>query len=622
MKADDISVLEREAMELLAQCKIQYFCNYENVRKQNEHVNMFVSAVINEFQEYCQKKIKLNLSDIYSKNNSLHFRNTDFPHVDVDIEDILWDFVRLLPKKLGQQLENEATNVKFAIQVDDTSALDNCLEKLGVEKNRMPLQELVNAQILQENVALREVFLDRIEHISSYLHREYRHENKADYIAHSFYSHLVAQCYGELMKCIGDYFNKSRDVMPTLTELRMRERCVEAFRIEWGKVRSILKEYYAECISRGKDHIRNIEIDFLTTTADRIKNCSYELRTKEPVDKSTFAIKKNSLIDRNFFPAKISIDITRIFPVMVIATMSSGKSTLINALLEKDILPSRNEACTAKIYSILDVDSDEEMTAYVLYKNGETELIDANLKEKLDESNQNVDVSQIFISGNIRGVLNTDRSLLLIDTPGPNNSRDFFHEELTKSTLQKLYGGLILYVINATQMGINDDFETLQLIKAHLEKHKDIDILFVLNKVDELDIEDEEDSIEKLIKNVRDYIESVGIKNPNIVPISALAANLFQKALAGEQMTRFQQRKFANLYDLYKSTDFNMKAYVVNKGIVADPVVKIGTREYKKSQLNAALENTGIPYLEDYIQDAQILSSQNVNGEMEIRQEK
>ena len=38
-----------------------------------------------------------------------------------------------------------------------------------------------------------------------------------------------------------------------------------------------------------------------------------------------------------------------VFPINVIATMSSGKSTLINALLGKKMMPSKNEACTATI---------------------------------------------------------------------------------------------------------------------------------------------------------------------------------------------------------------------------------------------------------------------------------
>ena len=34
--------------------------------------------------------------------------------------------------------------------------------------------------------------------------------------------------------------------------------------------------------------------------------------------------------------------------------MSSGKSTLINALLGEELLPNENQACTSKIFKIID----------------------------------------------------------------------------------------------------------------------------------------------------------------------------------------------------------------------------------------------------------------------------
>ena len=54
-----------------------------------------------------------------------------------------------------------------------------------------------------------------------------------------------------------------------------------------------------------------------------------------------------------------------VFPINVIATMSSGKSTLINALLGKKLMPSKNEACTATITEILD--NDMEIIEAVIY---------------------------------------------------------------------------------------------------------------------------------------------------------------------------------------------------------------------------------------------------------------
>ena len=49
-----------------------------------------------------------------------------------------------------------------------------------------------------------------------------------------------------------------------------------------------------------------------------------------------------ALIAKDFFAQGISINEKEIFPMVVMATMSSGKSTLINSLLGQQVLPSRN----------------------------------------------------------------------------------------------------------------------------------------------------------------------------------------------------------------------------------------------------------------------------------------
>ena len=91
-------------------------------------------------------------------------------------------------------------------------------------------------------------------------------------------------------------------------------------------------------------------------------------------------------IEESFLANGINIDISRLFPVVVMANMSSGKSTLINALLEKDILPSKNQACTAKIYSILDDDSADGYKIYVTKNNGHTAVIEKDLQKELEKA--------------------------------------------------------------------------------------------------------------------------------------------------------------------------------------------------------------------------------------------
>lgn len=332
----------------------------------------------------------------------------------------------------------------------------------------------------------------------------------------------------------------------------------------------------------------------------------------------SIADKKDSFVSDDFFPAGIKIDKTKIFPMVVMATMSSGKSTLINALLGKEILPSSNEACTALTYSILDDDADSKEIICTTDTKGSVKVYETNLAEELYRINSSPDITDVFIRSHVNGVLNTDKALLIIDTPGPNNSRDESHQNILFNTMEKIKGGLFLYVLNATQLGINDDKKLMLTLKTITKKNPKIKVLFVLNKVDQLD--EEQESVEEFVKIASDYIKEQGFSNPEIIPISARAAILFKKVLEGEKLTRLEYRDFCNLYELYKSTDFNMRKYALTEELKnQSKEIEVHGRKYTVGNLNQAIENTGISLVEEYIQRVQILSSGYSKTEFDVK---
>lgn len=332
--------------------------------------------------------------------------------------------------------------------------------------------------------------------------------------------------------------------------------------------------------------------------------------------------KNENLISKGFLPDGIKMDESRIFPMAVIATMSSGKSTLINALLGKDILPTSNAACTSLSYFILDDDQNAKEIICATDLSGKTTVIEENLVEELVKLNQDVNVSSVFIRSDVKGVLNTDKALLMIDTPGPNNARNLSHEEILYRTISKIKGGLFLYVMNATQLAIVDDKNLLYSLKNVIRKNPGISILFVVNKIDMLDKECE--SIEECICIARKYLENLGFEEANIVPVSAWAALLFKKVLNGERLTRMEYREFGWLYDLYEPKDYNMKKYAITEDLAGQfDVVKVTDGkhwdEFKVGDLNQAIENTGIKVLEECIQKAQILSSEKIKNIVKVK---
>lgn len=221
------------------------------------------------------------------------------------------------------------------------------------------------------------------------------------------------------------------------------------------------------------------------------------------------------------------------FEVNVVATMSAGKSTLINALLQQRLMPAKQEACTATITEIKDNDAEHFM-AKVYDKNGKLIQVHPELSyEIMEQLNSNQEVSRIRAEGNIPFVTADDVSLVLVDTPGPNNSRDPEHKAATYRMLSESSKTVVLYIMNATQLAVNDDYNLLSYVADSMRvggKQSRDRFIFVVNKLD--DFKKGEDSVEAAINKVRDYLKDNGIENPNIYPASALTALNIRTILA------------------------------------------------------------------------------------------
>lgn len=221
------------------------------------------------------------------------------------------------------------------------------------------------------------------------------------------------------------------------------------------------------------------------------------------------------------------------FEVNVVATMSAGKSTLINALLRQKLMPAKHEACTATITEIKDNDAEHFM-AKVYDTNGNLIQTHPELSfEIMDSLNSNPEVSKIHVEGNIPFVTSEDVSLVLVDTPGPNNSRDPEHKAATYRMLSESSKTVVLYILNATQLAVNDDYNLLSHVADSMKvggKQSRDRFIFVVNKLD--DFKKGEDSIEAAITKVRDYLRDNGIENANIYPASALTALNIRTILA------------------------------------------------------------------------------------------
>ncbi|WP_422122326.1 dynamin family protein [Planococcus sp. X10-3] len=251
---------------------------------------------------------------------------------------------------------------------------------------------------------------------------------------------------------------------------------------------------------------------------------------------------KDSRIEANFQRALNSE-----FEIAVIATMSSGKSTLINALLGKELMPSKNEACTAKVSRIKNNPSIKNFSAIAYDQNGEIFKTIANASvEHFTEFNDDPEIHLIEIEGNIPKIKPGKMNLVLVDTPGPNNSIDETHRQHTLSVIKSDDKPMILYVLNATQLRTDDDLALLRTVADSMAvggKQSKDRFIFAMNKSDEFDPEKGE-SIGGAIDSVSEYLDQQGIENPNIYPVSAQVAKVIRKSQSGLTLTRSEKADY------------------------------------------------------------------------------
>lgn len=198
--------------------------------------------------------------------------------------------------------------------------------------------------------------------------------------------------------------------------------------------------------------------------------------------------------------------------LLVTATMSAGKSSFINALAGKKLCKSRVEACTGKIHTIYNKAFEDGLS----YEYDHALVLTAGAEELMDDNEENQSDS-IAIAAKFDGKLKNTR-LLINDSPGVNFSGCAEHRDITRRMLETGNYDILLYVMNATQLATQDEDEHLNFVKKTVGTTP---VIFVLNKVDELDPE-EEDLVRTLCA-MREYLEEKGFPQPLICPVSARA---------------------------------------------------------------------------------------------------
>ena len=229
--------------------------------------------------------------------------------------------------------------------------------------------------------------------------------------------------------------------------------------------------------------------------------------------------------------------------VFVAATMSAGKSSIINALLGQELLHSANEATTAKVTRIYHLKQAQSVSASYCAKGLIVDTCEEVCPEQLKVWNQAEQIAHIDITVPVPAhqQKKIPNGYVIYDSPGPNNSQNEQHGLMFLDALKQQEKSIILYVLNATQLGTFDCERVLTTIKLELPQTK---IIFALNKVDNFD-EERGEIIENAVNRVRQYLENLGFQNPIIVPTMARIALIAKKHLCNESLSLHEKMELS-----------------------------------------------------------------------------
>lgn len=276
--------------------------------------------------------------------------------------------------------------------------------------------------------------------------------------------------------------------------------------------------------------------------------------------------------------------------ILTTATMSAGKSTLINALVGKTVNRTMNDACTEKLHHILDKAFEDNFNYELDYELN----LDASYGTLINDNKMNTK-DEVYVSTYFRTFSEKKERLCIIDTPGVNSSLNLKHAEVTKkSVLNKNYS-MLIYVINSENQGTNDDLNYLRFIRENIDNEK---VIFVLNKLDRFRIN--EDSITDSISNLNEELTKIGFENPLICPVSSYLGVLAKKMIFKENKTEDELDDYEFLRRKFGKEEYDLSKYYPSRVIIAANKLKKIFISKHPDEMNL-LFNSGLLCLEHII---------------------
>lgn len=270
------------------------------------------------------------------------------------------------------------------------------------------------------------------------------------------------------------------------------------------------------------------EVIFDDTISGEIKRKQKQLLDEKFLPSVGLKSLFNKLLRRSGYPMEVAI----------VGQFSSGKSTFLNALLSKDVLPTGITPVTSKV-NYINYGNDYKLK--VTYNSGANEY--HPLEAISDFTDQRYSVEDIkYIT--LYAPMEILKDISFVDTPGLN-SQSLSDTQVTKKILRDVDGIIWLTLLD----NAGKESES-QILSEYLKNFKDKS-LCVLNQKDKFSPEQVETTVEYVQQSFEDFFVRV-------IPISAkqaLDSRVNQKDVLINNALISMQKSFKESSKLHKDTE-------------------------------------------------------------------
>jgi len=274
----------------------------------------------------------------------------------------------------------------------------------------------------------------------------------------------------------------------------------------------------------------------------------------------------------------------RMYNIVVAGRYSTGKSTLINALIGKNILPSSPTPTTKAVTYLM---HGKENALFSEQSDGSI-VVHENISDLVDLYNKDICNAKIISVATPEFPF---MDLTIVDTPGLEDPKI----DISQLTLDLIpEADILIVVLDANYLQSKNDFDFIQSL---LNDDRDRKMFVVLNKIDGLS----EKETEKIKKTCEATLVKYGVHNQKVYPLSAKNAD---QNFTNESVNLFTQFKNELSLFLNKSLKTETQRHLKNE------VQKFATT------LLGACDVT----LSQHIEDKELMKKQKVNLEKERNQ--